>query len=174
MTIKIVTYMFILTLVGCVCSNDNQRITIARGANENPEISKMAIEIDDDGAVFIYLDKPQNDTSHYYYGKISIEKFQNIKLLSNKFFGRFSSQINQHVYDSTKLEIGIFDNQKTWNIAGYQHEFTDNQFELLNQIFNISNEIKLTPIQYHKFDTNIQFETTPAPPIPLQKASSGR
>ena len=168
MATKLIIFLFFLLINGCVCNNHYERITMARGINENPAISKMAIEIDNKGSVFIFLDKSNNDTSHYYYGKISVEKFKKTKLLFDRYFGRFSSQINQHVYDSTKLEIGIFDNSKAWNISGYQHEFTNNQFDLINQVFGIENEIKLTPIKYHKFDTNIQFETIPIPPILLK------
>jgi hypothetical protein len=168
---EIIATILLFAFLVISCSNyDNfkEKITIARGLNENPEIPKLAVEVNKSGELFIYTSIPKKDTSHYYKGEISDKKYIEIKKEIDTHFGHFSSKINQHVYDATKLELVLKQDDKVWNIAGNQFEFTDNQFKIIETLFELEKDIKLTPISFHKFDTYIQLEEIITVPIKSQ------
>ncbi len=156
--------LLLLCMMGCQSQNQERSITFAKGYEDNPAIPKLAIELTENGKVFIYSSIPKIDTAHYYEGKISCDSVQQIIQKFNAYFGRFSTSINPHIADDVKLEIVRKDLDKKWYLAGYSVELTAEQYDLTEKVFYLEKVKDLSPIPYHSFDTSIQYETLPLPP----------
>jgi hypothetical protein len=156
--------LLLLCIMGCNSQNQEGSITFAKGYEDNSAIPKLAIELTENGKVFIYSSIPKIDTAHYYEGKISCDSVQQIIQKFNTSFGRFSTSINPHIADDVKLEIVRKDLDKKWYLAGYSVELTAEQYNLTEKVFYLEKAKDLSPIPYHSFDTSIQYETLPLPP----------
>lgn len=138
----------------------NEQITIAKGLSENPENPKIAMEINENGDVFIYIDSVSKRKTSYFKGSISKEDWQNSKSIFENRMEIFKTKPNPFTTDATKYELDVNINGLNKNIIMEQDKLSE---DIINMI-DYYKTIKLSTISNHSFKTKIQLEQLPIPP----------
>ena len=154
--IKIILIIgFTFVLVGLIkLFYQDEQITIAKGLSENPESPKIAMEINENGDVFVYIDSVSIKKISYFKGSISKKEWKNIKSIFENNIEIFKNKTNLFSRDATRFELDVNINHSNKNI-------TTEQVRLSEDIINVINyykTIRLTPTSNHSFKTKIQLE----------------
>jgi hypothetical protein len=161
----ILSFVIILTLLGCNLNND-EKIVLTCGLGMDPDGLRFGIEINQD-KVFYCEEIPNKEGKYnYYQSDFNSEEFLKLK---QKLQLSFKQKVVLHdIVDATpyQLDIDFKDDKRV--IKFYYAFLNERQIAVLNAITDLK-RLKFKPIKFHEFPKVLLNEKLPPPPSELKR-----
>lgn len=164
-------YICLLVLIFISCQKNESKIILTSGFDENPEVLRFGIEINNLGDLYYCEEiKPESGKYNYFYSKIEEKDFQEFKsLIQNNFTKNDDKQGRYNVDDKIyNLKTNFADGDIDLFIQVNSLRFK--QIEIIDSLENLKKR-KLIKINYHSFPKALLDYKLPIPSAPKTKDS---